>query len=77
VLAFPQSGTAMNTEFGIVAESWEDADPPLSYRFTVQVKGEEGQPAQLQDFSPLPEYKGTLPGGLEAGAYTRPLLSST
>jgi hypothetical protein len=45
VLAFPQSGTAMDTEFGIVAESWEDADPPLSYRFTVQVKEEEGQPA--------------------------------
>jgi hypothetical protein len=22
VLAFPQSGTAVNTEFGIVAESW-------------------------------------------------------
>ena len=45
MLAFPQSGTAMDTEFGIVAESWEDADPPLSYRFTVQVKEEEGQPA--------------------------------
>ena len=65
MLAFPQSGTAMNTEFGFVAESWADADPPLSYRFTVQVKGPEGQPVQLQDFSPLPEYKGTLPGGLE------------
>jgi len=76
LLAFPQSGTAMHTEFGFVAESWADADPPLSYRFTVQVKGQEGQPVQLQDFSPLPEYKGTLPGGLEAGAYTPPLFGS-
>jgi hypothetical protein len=66
VLAFPQSGMAMDTEFGFVAESWADADPPLSYRFTVQVKGQEGQPVQLQDFSPLPEYK--------AGSDTGPLF---
>ena len=66
VLAFPAAGVAMATRFRLVAEAWTDADPPLSYRFTVQVKGQEGQPmTQLQDYSPLAEYKGTLPGGLD------------
>ena len=38
--------------------AWADADPPLAYRFTVQVKGAlEGESVQLQDFSPLAEYK--------------------
>ena len=48
-----------------MADMWTDADPPLAYRFTVQIKGQDGQPTQLQDFSPLAEYKGTLPGGLD------------
>jgi hypothetical protein len=61
VLAFPATGTAMSTRFRLVAESWTDADPPLAYRFTVKVRGQEDQ--QLQDFSPLAEYRGTLPGG--------------
>lgn len=65
VLAFPQTGTAMSTVFELVAEAWTDADPPLSYRFTVQIKGQEGQPTQLQDFSPLAKFTGTLPGGLD------------
>ena len=58
-------GTAMSTEFQIVAQDWTDGDPPLAYRFTVQIKGQDGQPTQLQDFSPLAEYKGILPGGLD------------
>jgi hypothetical protein len=60
VLAFPQSGTAMNTEFGIVAESWEDADPPLSYRYTVHVKGEQGQPAGAYTRSPSAQFELSL-----------------
>ena len=38
MIAFPATGTAMATVFSLLADQWADADPPLSYRFTVQVK---------------------------------------
>ena len=64
----PQTGTALSTVFTVTAAGWADDDAPLAYRFTARVVGAPAaeREQQLQDFSPLASYRGTLPGGLDA-----------
>jgi hypothetical protein len=54
--------------FTVTASGWVDGNAPLAYRFTARIVGTSAaEPAQqLQDFSPLAVYEGTLPGGLDA-----------
>ena len=68
VAVSPASGTALSTVFTVTAAGWVDDNAPLAYRFTARVVGTSAaEPAQqLQDFSPLASYEGTLPGGLDA-----------
>ena len=85
--ATPSAGTALSTIFTVSAGAWADADAPLAYRFTYRVVGEDdpsGPPQQLQDFSPLAEYVGVLPGGsathenvVTVGAQARDALGAT
>ena len=68
VAVSPASGTALSTVFTVTASGWVDGNAPLAYRFTARIVGTSAaEPAQqLQDFSPLAVYEGTLPGGLDA-----------
>ena len=75
VVCVPTSGVALTTTFRAVAEAWFDDDGPgpLEYRFVARVVGDvaAGVPdgvAQLQDFSPLAEFVGTLPGGVSSAS---------
>ena len=58
----PLSGTALDTVFTMSAAAWVDDEEPLAYRFMARVKGDTRW-TQLKDFSPVPEFVGTLPGG--------------